>query len=211
MLLLLHMLPYDLHRRPGTTGGPGAVSESEFSEFFGVSEAAMRSKHDRLRIYGALGALALGVGAAGVLGAPGAAAAGPDVALIGPNQVFQGQVNTVTEDAVIKVGCFGPVTPASTGHPIAGQTVDVRYTPDVTSKDGTGFTGSAADHVIVGFDSGPSTGQVVSISAYDTKVVIPASLNLPCFGTGTVQFAPSPTSATARTASVPVTYASIGD
>lgn len=169
----------------------------------------MRSKHDRLRIYGALGALAMGVGAAGVLGAPGAAAAVPPP--IGPNQVFQGQVNTVTAGAVIKVGCFGPVTPASTGHPIAGQTVDVRYTPDVTSKDGTGFTGSAADHVIVGFDSGPSTGQVVSISAYDAKVVIPASLNLPCFGTGTVQFAPSPTSATARTASVPVTYVSIGD
>jgi hypothetical protein len=61
------------------------------------------------------------------LGAAGAAAADPvPVPVpIAPHQVFLGEVNGTSTGAVIKVGCFGPVWPGRTGHPVGGQSVDV--------------------------------------------------------------------------------------
>jgi len=168
----------------------------------------MRGTHDRLRRYGSLSAIALGIGALGLAAAPLTAAAAPPP--IGPNQVFQGQVNGVTDGAVIKVVCLGPVTSTSTGHPVSGQTVDALYAPGSTSLDGIGYTGSAADHLVVDFGGGPVIGTPVTLSAYDTKVEIPDWLNLPCSGTGKVNFVPAPTSSTARTATVVVTYENIG-
>lgn len=167
----------------------------------------MRGKHDRLRRYGALSAMALGIGAVGLAAAPLAAAAVPP---IGPNQYFQGHVNGVATAAVIKVACFGPVTPTSTGHPVPGQTVDASYVPGPTTLEGIGYTGSAADHLTVDFGGGPAVGTPVTITAYDAKVEIPGWLNLPCGGTGKVNFVPTPTSSTARTATVTVTYQNIG-
>ncbi len=167
----------------------------------------MRGKHDRLRGYGALGAIALGIGAVGLAAAPLAAAAPPP---IGPDQVFQGQVNEVTEGAVIKVACFGPVTPTSTGHPVSGQTVDAQYLAGPTWTEGLGYTGASADHLAVDFGGGPAIGTPITLPAYDTKVTIPGWLDLPCFGTGKVAFVPVPTSSTARSATVTVTYQNVG-
>lgn len=167
----------------------------------------MRSKHHRLRGYGTLGALLL---LGGSFGLSSAAAADVDAAPIAPHQAFFGQVNGVTQGAVIKVGCFGPVTPAQTGHPLSGQTVDVLPGLAVPVTADVGYTGESADHLIVQFDSAVSVGQAVAIRAYGVRVAIPTTLNLPCYGDGKVAFVPAPTSATARSSTVLVKYVSVG-
>jgi hypothetical protein len=48
------------------------------------------------------------------------------------------------------------------------------------------------------------------VKAYGVKAEIPTGIELPCYGTGKVAFVPQPTSPTARTAYVTVTYESIG-
>jgi hypothetical protein len=165
----------------------------------------MRSKHRRSSRYGTIAALTL-VGVA--MSVTSAAAAVVDPAPIGPHQYFTGQVNGASVNAVIQVGCFGPVVPGETGHPIAGQSVDVLPIAASTTT-GVGYTGESADRVLVGFGNSATTA-VVSLSEYAVKAAIPTTLNLPCSGTGTVTFVPAPTSSTARTATVKVTYQNIG-
>lgn len=166
----------------------------------------MRSKHHRSRTYAACAALTLAAGALGLSTAGSAAAAPVPVA---PHQAFVGQVNGQTQGAVITVGCFGPVFPGETGHPVSGQSVSASLAVSSPTPIVGGYTGEAAHSIRVGF--GVSTvSTVVSLSAYDVKVPIPTALNLPCYGTGQVAFVPEPTSATARTAFVSVTYVSIG-
>jgi hypothetical protein len=163
----------------------------------------MRSKHNRLRSYGTIAALIM---LGGAVGLPSAGAA-VDPAPIGPNQFFTGQVNGVSANAVIKVVCPGPVTSGETGHPISGQTVDVM--PGASSASpGTGFTGSAADHVVVDFGA-TSTAAAVTLSSYAVQAAIPVTLDLPCSGAGKVNFVPAPSSSTAQSATVSVTYANI--
>lgn len=165
----------------------------------------MRSKHRRSRMYGTIAALTLL--SAGV-GLPSVAAAAVDPAPIGPQQYFVGEVNGVSQGAVIRVGCFGPVVAGETGHPISGQSVDVMPTASPTTT-GVGYTGKSADHVVVDFGNTASTGPV-TLGSYAVKAEIPTSLNLPCGGAGTVAFVPMPTSSTAHTAILDVTYQSIG-
>lgn len=163
----------------------------------------MHSKHRRLRMYGTVAALTL---LGGAVGLPSAAAADP--APIGPHQYFLGEVNGASANAVIQVGCAGPVTPGQTGHPVSGQSVDV--VPATSSTTGNvGYTGESADHVVVDF-GGSVSGGTVSLTGYAVKVQIPTTLDLPCSGTGTVAFVPAPTSSTAHSATVDVTYQSIG-
>lgn len=171
----------------------------------------MRSKHHPARVYGTVAALAL---LGGAVGLPAAAAAevdpSPSPAPIAPHQLFIGQVNELTTGAVIKVGCFGPVIPGQTGHPLAGQTVDVVPAVSVPEAAQVGNTGDAANRVLVEFGGAPSVSTITSLSYYGVKAAIPTTLNLPCYGTGKVGFVPSPTSATARTSVILVTYQSIG-
>jgi hypothetical protein len=171
----------------------------------------MRSWHHRSRT-AAVAVAAFATVALGVVAAPSASAASPADVLpppIGPHQTFAGQVNGVSTGAVIKVGCFGPVVPGETGHPVSGQTVAVHEETVATSKD-DGYTGESADHVAVEFESLPTSSGAVLLRQYDVKAEIPTSLNLPCGGTGKVLFVPGPTSGTARSATVAVTYVSIG-
>lgn len=169
----------------------------------------MRSRHHHLRGYGAVAALVLLGGSAGMIGASAASAAVVDPAPIAPHQQFIGQVNGVSAGAVIKVACFGPVTPGETGHPLSGQSVDVLpLTSPVTSD--AGYTGESADHIVVGFGNAVSAAPAVLLRSYVVKAAIPTSLNLPCYGNGKVFFTPAPTSPTARPAAVPVTYANVG-
>ncbi len=128
-----------------------------------------------------------------------------DPAPIGPNQAFVGVVNDKTANATIKVACFGPVYPGETGHPLAGQTVKVLPVTGPTTGF-TGFTGSAANSVLVSFGISSSAASPVILHTWAVSAAIPTSLLLPCYGTGTVTFAPYPTSATARSATVGVTY-----
>ncbi|WUH89068.1 hypothetical protein OG900_02260 [Streptomyces sp. NBC_00433] len=168
----------------------------------------MSKRHSRLRSLGTVAALALLGGTAGMTSA-GAATASP--LPIGPGQTFVGQVNGVTIGAVIKVGCFGPVTPSSTGHPLSGQTVSVQLIAGNAPDQATvGYTGTSATHDLAGFGPASSVTAATDIKAYGLGVPIPTSLNLPCYGTGTVGFVPAPTSPTAQTATVAVTYVSIG-
>ena len=128
-----------------------------------------------------------------------------DPAPIGPNQYFYGLVNDHAGQASILMGCFGPIRPGQTGHPLAGQTVKVFPAPAPTTSD-LGFTGSTADAVAVRFPSPTVTTTPVILRDYAVSAEIPTSLTLPCSGSGTVAFVPEPTSPTAHTATVTVTF-----
>lgn len=154
--------------------------------------------------------VAAAVLAAGILGAAPAVADGVvDPAPIGPGQYFTGLVNGADGPAVIKVVCPGPIVPQETGHPLAGQTVEV-LPAAVSSSAVVGYTGSAADRIAVDFGVAATTTPV-TLTDWAVQAAIPTSLLLPCSGTGTVSFVPDPTSPTARTATVAVDYANIAD
>ena len=143
------------------------------------------------------------------LAAAPAAAQPPFGGPIGPNQVFGGLVNGSTGDptpATIRMGCFGPVRPGQTGHPLAGQTVEV-FRPEVIMGH-FGFTGSAANSIEALFGPPPPApaSPGVVLHSYGVAMAIPTSLTLPCFGDGQVSFVPLPNSPTARTAVVPVRF-----
>lgn len=166
----------------------------------------MRSSHP-LRNAFALAALTALGGTVGLSSA--AAEASPQP--VQPHQAFVGQVNGNTVDAVITVGCFGPVSATSTGHPVAGQSVSAHLLPGEQPASTVGYTGESADRLLVGFGNSFSTQPTPTvIKAYDVKVPIPQDLNLPCYGTGKVVFVPAPASKTQQSATVDVTYVSIG-
>jgi hypothetical protein len=123
-----------------------------------------------------------------------AAAAVFDPVAIGPDQDFLGQVNGSSADAVIQIGCFGPVTPGETGHPLAGQSTDVELVnPASATPVRPGFTGDASEiEAVLTWPSPTSTLPVVlgTFSDYFVKDPISTSLNLPCYGSGTVTFVP---------------------
>jgi len=126
---------------------------------------------------------------------------------IGPGQYFSGVVNGRLGSATIAMACFGPTYPGQTGHPMAGQTVAVRqqFPPGTPTGTYIGYTGSAATGIAVGAGSTSTTSPLV-LSSYDTPVALPTTLTLPCGGTGTVRFVPTPTSSTATVATVAVTF-----
>src|SRR5262249_54022980 len=128
-----------------------------------------------------------------------------DPAPIGPNQYFYGLVNDHAGQATIQMGCFGPIRPGQTGHPLAGQTVKVLPAPAPTTSD-LGFTGSAAHAIPVPFPTPTVANTRVVLRDYAVSAPIPTSLILPCAGNGTVAFVPDPTSPTAHTATVTVTF-----
>ncbi|WP_055587879.1 hypothetical protein [Peterkaempfera griseoplana] len=150
----------------------------------------------------ALGVLAV---LAGTALAPPAAAAVIDPAPIGPRQTFVGEVNGTSKGATVQMGCFGPIVPGATGHPLAGQSVDVLPASLSTTAD-VGYTGSAGTQVNVSFGEAVSVSLPVVLRAYAVKAEIPTSLVLPCYGSGKVVFTPQPTSADARSSTVVVDY-----
>jgi len=145
--------------------------------------------------------------AALLLATPAAAHAGGviDPAPIGPNQAFLGQVNGVSSGATIKVGCFGPVFPGQTGHPLDNQTVSAVPITSPTPLH-PGYTGSLGTSIGVTVSPASSTAAAVVLHTWVVTAKIPTTLLLPCYGTGTVVFQPLPTSSTARAATVSVTY-----
>jgi hypothetical protein len=140
-----------------------------------------------------------------VTAAPASADAIIDPAPIGPHQYFYGEVNDQAGHATIQMGCFGPIHPGQTGHPLAGQTVKVLPAPAPTTSD-IGFTGSAAHAIDVYFPTPTVTNIPVVLRDYAVTAPIPTTLTLPCFGSGKVAFVPDPTSPTARTATVTVSF-----
>lgn len=125
---------------------------------------------------------------------------------IGPDQFFTATINGTSADPLIKVVCLGPIIAGETGHPLAGQYVEVQPAP--TSSAVVGYTGSAADGIDVLFASASSAGPL-ALTSYYAPVEIPTTLELPCGGTGTVTFAPSPTSPTAQNLTLTVSYGNV--
>lgn len=122
---------------------------------------------------------------------------------VGPNQQFAGVVNGKAADATIFMVCPGPAFPGQTGHPKAGQGVEV------VENTGAGFTGSAAREIVAAFGPSSSVAETLVFTEYGVTQDIPTTFLLPCAGTGTVVFSPAPTSPTARNATVKVTFVNI--
>lgn len=128
---------------------------------------------------------------------------------VGPDQYFAGQVNGKEANAVIEVACPGP---ASSGAPLAGQTVAVQLVLP-SSSSAIGFTGSAATSINAWL-SWPTPAVVpppVKIATFTSygSLPIPTNISVPCSGTGVVTFVPTPGSSTSRSATVSVTFVNI--
>jgi len=129
--------------------------------------------------------------------------------IIGPNQHFIGLVNKKSTRAIIKMACPLPLSTASMGHPLGGQTVAVE--PPSTVAGSSGYTGTRGRSIVASFVAVvplTTATSTVTFTRYGS-LPIPTTLLLPCSGSGTVVFAPVPTSKTAENATVSVTYADI--
>lgn len=137
-----------------------------------------------------------------------AAASPARAATVGPGQYFTGQVFGVTAQSVILVEC-GPVQ--ASGHPAPGQTVEVtQLLPPVTVT--AGYTGDLAveiDAALI-FAASPASGPVpvATFTQYSLKLPIPASITVPCAGSGVMSFSPYPLDS-GRPSNVPVTFTSL--
>ncbi|WP_405089226.1 hypothetical protein [Microbispora sp. NBC_01389] len=129
-----------------------------------------------------------------------------DPAPIAPNQYFYGFVNGQTGHATIKMACFGPVRPGQTGHPFAGQTVEVRPVAISSSAVSMGYTGSGGTTIVVDLGDPSAVAKSLGLRYYGVKAEIPVTATLPCYGSGKVTFTPVPTSWTARAVTVVVDY-----
>jgi hypothetical protein len=126
---------------------------------------------------------------------------------IGPNEYFTGLVNNHPPGAaVIYVVCPGPE--GVTGHPAGNQPVEVETTPATSAAD-IGYTGSAGDAISAALGAATATITIANFTSYFVKQYIPTSIEVPCSGTGTVAFIPSPWSSTAKTATLAVTFENI--
>ena len=152
-----------------------------------------------------------GIVVTGILGVAVPAGAQPAQRPIGPDQGFVGLVNDKTVNATVQVLCPGPIRVNERGHPVAGQTIGVS---DVLASAATsvGFTGSRAHAIVATFTPAATTAApgAVTFTTYGDEP-LPTTLNLPCYGAATVLFGPRPTSATARSAHVNVTFVAACD
>jgi hypothetical protein len=142
---------------------------------------------------------ALVVSTLATLGMGAGIAASADASIL-PNQLFVGFVNNQRPSATIRMACFGPVRPGQTGHPVAGQTLTVTRSLDVPG----GNTGSAGNEVQAIFTT-PSVAVAATFRNYRT-LPLPTWLTLPCAGSSRVSFVPTPSSRTARSDTVRVSF-----
>jgi hypothetical protein len=137
------------------------------------------------------------------------AGASPTTTTIGPHQHFVGLVNKKSTKATITMACPLPLSTVSMGHPLGGQTVAVEA-PSTVART-SGYTGTRGHSIVASFVAvvpvTPATS-TVTFTRYGS-LPIPTALLLPCSGSGTVVFAPVPTSKTAENATVTVTYGNI--
>ena len=124
-----------------------------------------------------------------------------DALHVGAGQHFMGIVNGNHTNAVVYVVCPGPATPGQTGHPAGDQFVAVIFT-----SEGDGFTGSATS-ITVRFTNTAAGG--VTLTRYGIARSIPTGIELPCSGTGSVTFAPAPSTTISAPDDVKVTYENI--
>jgi hypothetical protein len=126
---------------------------------------------------------------------------------IGPNEYFRGFINGHPPGkAVIKVVCPGPV---NTGHPAGNQTIEVKTAKPISTAD-LGFTGSAGKRITAALVPSSTATILATFTSFFVPKKIPTSITVPCSGTGKVMFRPSPTSSTAKSAVLTVTFLNIG-
>jgi hypothetical protein len=147
----------------------------------------------------------LPLAAAAVLVTAGAAMATTDPAPIGPNQYFSGDVNGAAADATIRTTCVGPIVAGQTGHPVAGQWVEVLAS---AATSNIGFTGTTANSITAVLEYTPTgTATIIgTIHDYAIALPVPTTLTVPCGGAGVAAFVPTPSSPTAKTATVNVRF-----
>ena len=163
-----------------------------------------------LRRVGLITGMAVVVAASLPLGPAGAAGR-----RVGPDQYFTGVVNGTTGNTVtpiaVRMGCFGPLHPGETGHPLRGQTLAVHQLFPPSAAAGTvGWTGADSEIGVL-FDAQPVTAAAATppvFTRYDTPRKLPTTLTLPCSGTGTAYFTPFPWLPPSSSAAVPVVYES---
>lgn len=152
-------------------------------------------------------------GIAVVLAALALASTGPHASAAGapikPHQYFVGLVNGSAgrpNAAVIRMACFGALTPGETGHPMSGQTIAAQRVPPSSHA---GLTGPSTASIGAFFGAPPpsasSSASYVDFTRYGQQA-LPTSLTLPCSGGGDVNFVPLPTVAGGRSFTVPVTF-----
>jgi hypothetical protein len=145
-----------------------------------------------------LAALVLGLAVA-----PAASAVTQPV-LITPNQYFKGIFNGHPPGAaMVFVSC---TVGATTGHPVAGQQLWVEETTPVSTGPDVGYTGSKGTAINASLVPVSATTVIAHFTAYGVKKALSTSLTVPCSGKGAFDFAPSPTSGTAKTAVLAVTF-----
>lgn len=144
------------------------------------------------------------------VGSTATAAAVQDPIPIRPNTSFTGTANGQGDGAVIKVVCPGPIYSGRTGHPVAGQVVEVdEVTTPISSLPG--YTGSLADTIRASFTlpTSVTANPPIVLTSYFAPVAIPVTLDLPCGGSGELTFSPYPTSSTARDYKITVNFVNI--
>jgi hypothetical protein len=136
---------------------------------------------------------------------------------VGPEQYFTGVINGTDGNTInpitIEMGCFGPLHPGQTGHPLKGQTLAVHQMfPPGQASGSLGYTGNGSE-IGVFFHAPPSARSRARAAAgtpvftrYDKPRPLPTSVTLPCSGTGTVWFVPIPGVPPSTSASVPVQF-----
>jgi hypothetical protein len=108
---------------------------------------------------------------------------------VSPYQHFVGLVNGWTANAGIRVACPGPAMVGRTAGVLSGQTMSVTKKPS-----GHGYTG-LFNHIYAWFV--PATGTtspptMLTFTEYATPQAIPSSIQVPCGGSGQVEFSSCP-------------------
>jgi hypothetical protein len=125
---------------------------------------------------------------------------------IGHNQYFSGYVNGAPPGPVIIAVACAPG--ATTGHPLPKQAVEVEPVA-ASSATEVGFTGSKGDKITASLAPTTAPTIIASFTSYYVNKDIPTKIIVPCSGTGTMLFVPSPTSKTAKTAELTVTFGNV--
>ena len=152
---------------------------------------------------------ALFVVAAAVLATLGLVAVADAAHSIRANQHFRGKVNGASAAAVVYTECPGPVVPGRTGPAIGGQTMSI-----VRGK-GAGYTGPFSQIYAWFVPMDATAPTQLTFTGYRAPQEIPSSIQVPCEGTGQVEFSSCPYAAPCAAGWVPdfvdVTFIDIAD
>ncbi|HKT05522.1 MAG TPA: hypothetical protein VJT31_38890 [Rugosimonospora sp.] len=108
---------------------------------------------------------------------------------VGPHQFFTGMVNDTVVGATITVVCVGPT---ALGRPLGGQTIGVALvTTPVTGDASIGYTGDAATSISAVQPVSGNPAPIAVFTAYGDQP-LPTTRTMPCGGTVTIAFVPSP-------------------